>query len=94
MVLAALWWGRYHVARAAVGLQVSLIVWGWALSQYPYLVPPDLSIPGAAAPATTLRLVLVALGLGIVVLLPSLVYLFRVFKVAPSHSVRGPEGGH
>ena len=64
------------------------------LSQYPYLVPPDLTIRDAAAPAATLRLVLIALGLGIVVLLPSLVYLFRVFKAAPSHSVRGPEGGH
>ncbi len=93
-VLAALWWRRYHLARVAAGLQVSLIVWGWAVSQYPYLVPPDLSIRDAAAPAATLRLVLIALGLGIVVLLPSLVYLFRVFKAAPSHSVRGPEGGH
>jgi cytochrome bd ubiquinol oxidase subunit II len=93
-VLAALWWRRYHLARVAVGLQVSLILWGWGVSQYPYLVPPDLTIEGAAAPAATLRLVLIALGLGIVVLLPSLVYLFRVFKAAPSHSVRGPEGGH
>lgn len=93
-VLAALWWRRYHLARVAAGLQVSLIVWGWAVSQYPYLIPPDLSIRDAAAPAATLRLVLIALGLGIVVLLPSLVYLFRVFKAAPSHSVRGPEGGH
>ena len=93
-VLASLWWKRYHLARMAAGLQVSLILWGWAVSQYPYLVPPDLSIQGAAAPAATLRLVLIVLGLGIVVLLPSLVYLFRVFKAAPSHSVRGPEGGH
>jgi cytochrome d ubiquinol oxidase subunit II len=93
-VLASLWWKRYHLARMAVGLQVSLILWGWAVSQYPYLVPPDLSIQGAAAPAATLRLVLIVLGLGIVVLLPSLIYLFRVFKAAPSHSVRGPEGGH
>jgi len=94
VVLAALWWRRYHLARVVVGLQVSLILWGWAVSQYPYLVPPDLSIEGAAAPAATLRLVLIALGLGIVVLLPSLVYLFRVFKAAPSHSMRGPKGGH
>jgi cytochrome d ubiquinol oxidase subunit II len=93
-VLASLWWKRYHLARVAAGLQVSLILWGWAVSQYPYLVPPDLSIQAAAAPAATLRLVLIALGLGIVVLLPSLVYLFRVFKAAPSHSVRGLEGGH
>jgi cytochrome d ubiquinol oxidase subunit II len=93
-VLAALWRRRYHLARVVVGLQVSLILWGWAVSQYPYLVPPDLSIEDAAAPTATLRLVLIVLGLGIVVLLPSLVYLFRVFKAAPSHSMRGPKGGH
>ena len=93
-VLATLWWRRYHLARVAVGAQVSLIVWGWALAQYPYLVPPDLTIQGAAAPRATLRLILIALGLGAVVLLPSLVYLFRVFKAGPSHSVRRlPKGG-
>jgi cytochrome bd ubiquinol oxidase subunit II len=93
-VLAALWWRRYHLARVAVGLQVSLILWGWALAQFPFLVPPDLTIDGAAAPAVTLRLVLITLGFGAAVLLPSLAYLFRVFKTAPSHSVRGTKGEH
>jgi cytochrome d ubiquinol oxidase subunit II len=94
VVLAALWWRRYHLARVAVGAQVSLIVWGWALAQYPFLVPPDLTIAGAAAPPVTLRLVLVVLGLGALVLVPSLLYLFRVFKAAPAHSVRRlPKGG-
>jgi cytochrome d ubiquinol oxidase subunit II len=93
-VLAALWHRRYHLARVAVGAQVSLIVWGWAVAQFPYLVPPDLTIRSTAAPAATLRLVLLTLGLGAVVLLPSLVYLFRVFKAAPSHSVRRPRGEH
>jgi cytochrome d ubiquinol oxidase subunit II len=93
-VLAALWWRRYHVARVTVGAQVSLIVWGWAVSQYPYLIPPDLTVENAAAPLATLRLVLVVLGLGIVVLVPSLIYLFRVFKAAPAHSARRlPKGG-
>jgi cytochrome d ubiquinol oxidase subunit II len=64
-------------------MQVSLILWGWALSQYPYILPPDLSIASAAAPAATLRLVLGTLVLGAVVLLPSLRYLFRVFKSSP-----------
>jgi cytochrome d ubiquinol oxidase subunit II len=94
VALAALWWKRYHLARVAVGLQVSLIVWGWAVSQHPYLVPPDLTITSAAAPPTTLRLVLIALGGGILVLLPSLFYLFRVFKSAPSHTAFGPKGDH
>ena len=93
-VLAALWWRRYHLARVAVGAQVSLIIWGWALAQYPFLIPPDLTVDGAAAPEVTLRLVLIALGLGTAILLPSLVYLFRVFKAAPSDSARRlPKGG-
>ena len=93
-MLAALWFRRYPLARVAVGVQVSLIVWGWAVAQYPYLVPPDLTVAAAAAPAATLRLVLQAVGLGAVVLLPSLVYLFRVFKTAPADpSERLPKGG-
>jgi len=78
--LGALWTRRYRLARAAAAAQVSLILWGWAGSQYPYLVPPDLAIADAAAPAATLRLVLIALALGAAVLVPSLVYLFRIFK--------------
>jgi cytochrome d ubiquinol oxidase subunit II len=82
--LAALWRGRWRLARVAAAGQVSLILWGWALSQYPAIVPPDLTIAGTAAPAATLRLALGALALGAVVLFPSLGYLFRVFKrVAP-----------
>jgi cytochrome d ubiquinol oxidase subunit II len=78
--LWSLWTRRYRLARAAAAAQVSLILWGWAGSQYPSMVPPDLTIADAAAPAATLRLVLIALALGAAVLVPSLVYLFRVFK--------------
>jgi len=53
--LAALWWKRYHLARVAVGAQVSLVMWGWALAQYPYLVPPDLTVSRAAAPSHSAR---------------------------------------
>src|SRR2546426_1254894 len=78
--LAALWVRRWRVARAAAVTQGSLILWGWALSQYPYILPPDLLIAGAAAPAATLRLVLGAPAVGAVGLLPSLYYFFLVFK--------------
>jgi cytochrome d ubiquinol oxidase subunit II len=84
VVLAALWFRRFRLARLAVGLQVSLIFWGWALAQYPLLVPPDLTIANSAAPYSTLRLVLIALGVGGAVLLPSLWYLFQVFKTTPA----------
>jgi cytochrome d ubiquinol oxidase subunit II len=76
----ALYWRRYGFARAAAAAEVSLLVWGWALAQYPYLVPPDLTIAATAAPPVTRTLVLIGLGAGALVLVPSLYYLFRVFK--------------
>jgi cytochrome d ubiquinol oxidase subunit II len=78
--LWALWRRRYLLARAVAAAQVVLILWGWALAQYPWLLPPDLSIRDAAAPRITLQLTVGALGLGALVLFPSLAYLFRVFK--------------
>lgn len=59
---------------------MTAILWGWAIAQLPYIVPPDLTVGAIAAPQATLRLVLGALVIGLVVLMPSLRYLFRVFK--------------
>lgn len=78
--MLSLWWRRYRAARVAAIIEVSLIVWGWALGQFPYLVPPDITIQNAAAPAATLRLLIAALLVGLAVLIPSLRYLFKVFK--------------
>ena len=89
-VLATLWYRRYRVARILAAAQVSFIFWGWALAQYPYLLPPDFTIPSAAAPPVTLRLVAGALAVGALVLLPSLLYLFRVFKSAPADRPADP----
>jgi cytochrome d ubiquinol oxidase subunit II len=83
-VLAALWFRKFSLARLGAGLQVSLIFWGWALAQYPLLLPPHYTIRSTAAPESTLRLVLIALALGGALLLPSLWYLFRIFKTVPS----------
>ena len=82
--IAALWTRRFRLARAAAAAQVTFILWGWAASQYPYLLPPSLTIEAAAAPARTLTLVLWALAAGACVLFPSLFYLFRVFKLQRS----------
>ncbi len=83
LALWALWTRRYTVARTATAAQVTFILWGWALAQFPYLLPPTLDIRGAAAPAITLKLTLAALALGALILFPSLFYLFRVFKRRP-----------
>jgi cytochrome d ubiquinol oxidase subunit II len=60
--------------------QVVLILTGWALALYPFLVPPDLSIAQAAAPLSVLCPVLRGIAIGLLILVPSFVYLFRVFK--------------
>jgi cytochrome bd ubiquinol oxidase subunit II len=78
--IAALWLRRYRIARIAAAAQVSLILWGWLIAQYPYVIPPALTIRDAAAPAVTLRLLAVGLAAGAVILLPSLRYLLRTFK--------------
>ena len=78
--MVALWRRAYRAARIAAVGEVSLITWGWALGQFPYLLPPDMTVENAAAPATTLKLLLIALVTGLVVLVPSLWYLFKVFK--------------
>lgn len=82
---------RYRVARVAAALQVSLIFWGWALSQYPYLLPPSLTIDDAAAPAVTLRLLVATLAAGVLLLFPSLGYLFWVFKGRGASSATAPQ---
>jgi cytochrome bd ubiquinol oxidase subunit II len=78
--ITALWGRWFRVARVCAAGQVTLILWGWAWAQFPYLVVPDVTIAGAAAAPVTLRLLLGALVLGALVLFPLFIYLFRVFK--------------
>ena len=75
-----LWTRRYAIARICAAAQVTLILLGWALAQFPYLVEPDLTLTSAAAPQITLQLLLGALAAGAVLLFPSYYYLIRVFK--------------
>lgn len=71
---------QFAIARVAAAAEATFIVWGWAWSQFPYLLPPDGLIADLAATPAMLRLTLLALGVGTAILLPSFVYLFWVFK--------------
>lgn len=86
--LAALWMRRYGLARGLAVAQVGLIFLGWGLAQAPYVLPPNFSVEAAAAPPATLWLFLGVTGLGSLVLIPSLVYLFRIFKRSSQAGVR------
>jgi cytochrome bd ubiquinol oxidase subunit II len=61
-------------------IHCALIVGGWGLAQYPYVVAPDLTIAATAAPRSVLVPVLVALAAGSVILVPAFWYLYAVFK--------------
>ncbi|MBA2322211.1 MAG: cytochrome d ubiquinol oxidase subunit II, partial [Deltaproteobacteria bacterium] len=82
--LVALRRDRVRVARILAIATASLFVVGWGAAQYPYLLAPYLRIEDAAAPPVTLRVLVPILLAGVVVLLPCLWWLFRVFKFARS----------
>jgi cytochrome d ubiquinol oxidase subunit II len=69
---------RYGAARWSSAAAVAAITVGWVLAQEPYLLPPELTLDEAAASSTTLATLLVAMGLGAIVLVPSLWYLYRL----------------
>ena len=75
----------YRWARMAAIGEVTFILGGWSLAQYPHLIVPDVTLQNSTAPEATLRLLIIALCLGAVLLLPSLFFLFRIFKGHESH---------
>lgn len=77
---AAIYARRYRAARVSAVGQVVLLLSGWGLGQWPYLVYPDITFHGAAAAGPSARFVLQTLPFGLLILAPSLWLLFRVFK--------------
>ena len=80
--LYALWTRHYQFARICAAGEVTLMLWGWAFAQFPYLVVPNLTIYEAASPRITMELLAAALIAGSLLLLPSYKYLLDVFKNA------------
>jgi cytochrome d ubiquinol oxidase subunit II len=76
----ALWTRHYQRARIAAAAQVALIVFGWGVAQYPYLVRPELTIYSSAAPTNIVSDLVIAVAVGALLLIPSLILLLLVFK--------------
>jgi cytochrome d ubiquinol oxidase subunit II len=83
-----LWQRRYLPARLASALAVTMILVGWAVAQYPYILVPEVTIEEAATGRATLVATLVALSVGAVILVPSLVYLYVLFQRPPPETAR------
>jgi cytochrome d ubiquinol oxidase subunit II len=76
------------LSRVFAAGEIVLLLLGWGIAQRPYLVYPILTLERAAAPPATIGFMLATLPVGAVLLVPSLWFLFRVFK-APGPRDRG-----
>ncbi|HEX6478863.1 MAG TPA: cytochrome d ubiquinol oxidase subunit II [Ktedonobacteraceae bacterium] len=73
---------HYQVARVLVILEAAFLLGSWGLSQVPYIIPPDVTVSNAANDPNVILTLMIATGIGMVILLPSLYYLFSVFKLS------------
>lgn len=69
---------RYARARLTAVVAVASVVMGWGVGQYPWLLVDEVRIVEAAGADATLAGLLVVVGLATVLVLPPLVYLFRL----------------
>jgi cytochrome bd-type quinol oxidase subunit 2 len=78
VLVIVVWTERYGAARFMAVAAVAAITVGWALAQDPYLLPPGLTLEEAAASDATLAALVVSVGLGMLLLAPSLWFLYRL----------------
>jgi cytochrome d ubiquinol oxidase subunit II len=71
---------RDTLARIAVGAEAVAVLGGWFGAQAPQLVPGRYTLESAAAAPAMLDAFAIAAACGAVLLIPSLLYLFAVFK--------------
>jgi cytochrome d ubiquinol oxidase subunit II len=76
--MALVWRSVFGLARASAALAVAAVIGGWAAAQRPYLLP-GLTVAQAAAGRATLIAIIISVGAGAVVLIPSLFLLYALF---------------
>src|SRR4051794_28447591 len=78
VTLGLVWFERFGLARLTAAVAVAAVTVGWVLAQDPYLLPPDLTLEEAAAGDATLQALVIGVGLGSLLLAPSLWFLYRL----------------
>lgn len=82
--LALLYLRQVIAARITAAVAVAAVLWAWALAQYPYLLEPSLTVTGAAADHEVLVATAISMGVGAVILIPSLTWLYTLFQRGPA----------
>jgi cytochrome d ubiquinol oxidase subunit II len=85
--------------RAGGALAVGALVWTWGVSQFPYLLPFDLTIDDGSGAAVTMRWILVWFLVAPVTAVPALILLYVLGQrgeiaeePAPPEAYTGPTG--
>src|SRR6266705_3383222 len=78
---AALWFRRYRWARVLIVAEAAFLLLSWGVSQYPYIIPPDVTAANASSPQETQVFLLVGIIIALIIVVPSLWFLFYVFKL-------------
>ena len=71
---------RFTLAFVSAAATVACMAFGWAAAQYPAIIVPDVTIDASKAPRAVLLAMAWTVAVGSIVLVPSLVLLFRLFK--------------
>jgi cytochrome d ubiquinol oxidase subunit II len=75
--LALIWTWRFELARWTAAAAVAAVVLGWWLATRPDVLP-GLTLDEAAAPDATLTALVVSVAFGLLLLVPALLYLYRL----------------
>jgi cytochrome bd ubiquinol oxidase subunit II len=92
--LALCWRSAFGLARLTAAAAVAAVVVGWAVAQSPRLLP-GMTVTQAAAGRSTLLALVIAVGCGAAILVPSLVLLYTLFlrgrlDTPESHAAASP----
>jgi cytochrome d ubiquinol oxidase subunit II len=81
--------GRYLLARPMAAIAAGALLWGWALAQYPTILPPGTTVTDAAAHPAVLTATITVSVIGLILLIPALLWLYLLFQRAPGRPPRG-----
>ncbi|HLZ60119.1 MAG TPA: cytochrome d ubiquinol oxidase subunit II [Ktedonosporobacter sp.] len=93
LVLITLVTKRYRLAGFFVILETAFMLISWGVSQYPYIIPPTLTIEQAANNPQLVTTLLIVMIIGMLLVLPALLFLYSVFKWGPPVELPGTTGG-
>lgn len=80
----------YRIAAPVAAATVMMVIAAWGMAMHPYIIFPSLRVSEAAASDSVLEAFLIALPIGAIILVPSLLLLFSLFATARPRDVEAP----